>query len=72
MCLFKCVDANKFQLYLTATICPKAGAKSLPKNAKLPLPVYVFTSKKPFLKLPVNNCSPKGKCKAFSLTHRDL
>ena len=34
---------------LIATICPKAGAKSLPKNAKLPLPVYVFSSKKPFL-----------------------
>ena len=57
---------------LIATICPKAGAKPLPKNAKLPLPVYVFSSKKLFLKLPVNNYSAKGKCKAFCLTHRNL
>ena len=54
-----------------ATICPKAGARPLPKNAKLPLSVYVFSSKKPFLKLPVNNYSAKGS-KAFGLTHRDL
>ena len=43
--LFICLDANKFVLlnffFLIKTIYPKVSTKTLPNDAKIPLPVDV-------------------------------
>ena len=54
--LFICLDANKFVLlnffFLIKAIYPKVSTKTLPNDAKSPLPVDVRRSKTLLLKLP--------------------
>ena len=62
--LFICLDANKFVLLsffsLMKGICPRVSNKSLPNDAKGPLPVDVRRSTMLLLKLPINVLPPSN------------